>query len=400
MSKAEPMASQASDHAALRFVILLGVLSLFADMTYEGARSVAGSYLAVLGATGAIVGLIAGVGEFAGYGIRLFSGILSDRPGRSWWIMAMGYGVNLLAVPMLALAGRWEIAAALLVLERIGKGIRTPVRDAMLSHAAEITGRGKAFGLHEALDQIGAILGPVIVALVLWHQHAYPLTFGALALPALMALSVLGAARVAYPDPGRFGATAEPEASPALPRGFWLYLAGVALLAAGFVDFAFIAFHLERTGLVARPWIPIAYAIAMGTDALAALALGWAWDRVGPRLLGGGVLFTALAAPMIFLGGPVGLMIGLIMWGTGMGLQESIMRALLAAQVPSHRRGTAYGIFHTIYGFAWMMGSLLLGKLYDHSVPIMAWSAFAMQIGALLVLLYWAERERITLSAS
>lgn len=392
MSKAKRLTSTASGRAAIQFVILIGVLSLFADITYEGARSIVGSYLAVLGATGTIVGLIAGIGEFAGYGIRLFSGILGDRSGRPWRILWVGYGVNLLAVPMLAFAGRWEIAAVLLVLERIGKGIRTPVRDAMLSHAAEIAGRGRAFGLHEALDQVGAVLGPVIVALVLWHTHVYPLAFGVLALPALLALSVLGAAHMVYPDPSRLGAVSaaeKPETSPGLPRGFWLYMAGVALFAAGFVDFTLIAFHLERTGLVARSWIAIAYAIAMGTDALAALALGWAWDRAGSHLLGGTVLFTAMAAPLIFLGGPAGRMIGLLMWGTGMGFQESIMRAILAAQVPSHRRGTAYGVFHTLYGLAWMLGSILLGKLYDRSIAMMAWSSAGLQIGALLMLTYW-----------
>src|SRR5262249_1911144 len=144
-----------SKKTALKFVVLIGLVSLFADMTYEGARGIAGPYLAVLGASGTTVGIVAGFGELIGYGLRLFSGILSDRTGKYWAITIVGYFINLLAVPFLALAGRWETAALLLVMERVGKAIRTPARDAMLSHATHQTGHGWGFGLHEAMDQIG-----------------------------------------------------------------------------------------------------------------------------------------------------------------------------------------------------------------------------------------------------
>ncbi|MEK7699337.1 MAG: MFS transporter, partial [Planctomycetota bacterium] len=138
---------------ALRFIVLLGIVSLFADMTYEGARSINGPYLAVLGASATTVGIIAGLGELIGHSLRLVSGYITDRIGRYWAITLFGYAINMIAVPAIALAGRWEIAAILMVTERIGKAIRTPARDAMLSHATREIGRGKGFGLHEALDQ-------------------------------------------------------------------------------------------------------------------------------------------------------------------------------------------------------------------------------------------------------
>ncbi|MGH6852422.1 MAG: MFS transporter, partial [Methylocella sp.] len=156
MSETAPAGIGLPRHSAIRFIVLLGVVSLFADMTYEGARSVTGPYLGVLGASAAIVGVVAGFGEFLGYALRLVSGYLSDRTGGYWLITIIGYGVNLLAVPLLALTGRWELAVLLIVGERAGKAIRTPARDAMLSHAGSQTGLGWSFGLHGALDQTGA----------------------------------------------------------------------------------------------------------------------------------------------------------------------------------------------------------------------------------------------------
>jgi MFS family permease len=188
---------------ALAFVILLGVVSLFADMTYEGARSITGPYLAVLGASATVVGMVAGLGELIGYVLRLVAGYLSDRTGRYWTFTLVGYVVNVLAVPCLALAGRWELAA-LMIAERFGKAIRTPARDAMLSHATSAMGRGWGFGLHEAMDQIGALLGPLIVAAVLFRRDGYPTAFGVLLIPALLTLGVLVLARLLYPDPRDF----------------------------------------------------------------------------------------------------------------------------------------------------------------------------------------------------
>jgi len=367
-----------SKGAALKFVILLGVVSLFADTAYEGARSITGPYLAILGASGTIVGIVAGFGELIGYSLRLVSGYISDRTGEYWTITLLGYGINLLAVPLLALAGRWEIAALLIITERLGKAIRTPARDAMLSHATAKMGRGWGFGLHEAFDQIGAMLGPLIVAGVLYFKGGYQMSFGVLLVPALLALSVLAVARLLYPHPRAFEAGSVKLESKAFPKVFWLYLAAVALIAAGYVDFPLIAYHFKRVSIVSDDWIPIFYAIAMGVDALSALLFGRLFDRTGISILIAAALISSIFAPLVFLGGFYFALLGMALWGVGMGAQESIMRAAIAGMVSMDRRGSAYGIFNTGYGIFWFLGSALMGILYDISIPsLIAFSVVA-----------------------
>ncbi len=273
--------SQISTRNALRFVILIGVVSLFADMTYEGARSINGSYLAVLGASGAVVGVVSGLGELLGFTIRLVSGYLSDETKGYWTITFLGYAINLIAVPLLALAGNWPLAALLMVVERLGKGIRVPPRDAMLSYATQRMGRGWGFGLHEALDQLGAITGPLIVALVLYFRNGYQTGYGLLLIPALLALGVLSAARLLYPRPQDLEFNQVNLQVPGFSRPFWLYVAAAALIAAGFADFPLIAYHFQKASIAGEATIPVLYAVAMGVDALAALVFGRLFDRFG-----------------------------------------------------------------------------------------------------------------------
>ncbi len=371
---------------ALTFVILLGVVSLFADMTYEGARSITGPYLAVLGASATVVGIVAGFGELVGYALRLVAGYLSDRTGRYWTITLVGYVVNLLAVPLLALAGRWEVAAALMIAERFGKAIRTPARDAMLSHATTQMGRGWGFGLHEAMDQIGAFLGPLIVAVVLFKRDGYSTAFGVLLIPALLALGVLVVARTLYPHPRDFEVGTPPLETQGFPRVFWLYLGAVGLIAAGYADFPLIAYHFQKTSLASEGWIPVFYMVAMGVDAVAALVCGWLFDRLGFAVLGSVALVSLLFAPLVFLGNFGVAMLGMALWGVGMGAQESIMRAAVAGMVPAARRGTAYGVFNTGYGLLWFAGSALMGVLYDVSLPaLIAFSVLAQLIAVPLL---------------
>ena len=368
---------------ALKFVVLLGVVSLFADMTYEGARSVTGPYLAILGASGTVVGIVAGFGELIGYGLRLVSGYISDRTGRYWTITLLGYGINLLAVPLLALAGWWEIAALLIIAERMGKAIRTPARDAMLSHATAKMGRGWGFGLHEALDQIGAMLGPLIVAGVLYIKGDYRLGFGILLVPALLALSVLVVARLLYPRPRAFEVGSAKLESKVFPKVFWIYLAAVALIAMGYVDFPLIAYHFKRVSIVSDDWIPIFYAIAMGVDALAALLFGRLFDRIGISILIVAALISSIFAPLVFFGGFYFALLGMVLWGVGMGAQESVMRAAIAGMVLMDRRGSAYGIFNTGYGIFWFLGSALMGILYDSSIHTLVVFSIISQLASI-----------------
>jgi MFS family permease len=367
---------------AFRFVILLGVVSLLADTTYEGARSISGPFLATLAASGTAVGIIAGFGELVGYGLRLVSGVISDRTRRYWAITIFGYAVNLTAVPLLALAGRWELAAALLIAERVGKAIRTPARDAMLSHATSRIGAGRAFGLHEAMDQIGAVAGPLIVAAALRAHESYRTAFAILLIPAAMAIAVLLVARALFPRP-RDLEPAAPELEPSgFPRAYWIYLGAVGLVAAGYVDFPLISYHFQRAAVVSQDWIPILYAVAMGVDAIAALVFGHLYDRIGISALIAVAVIASLFAPLTFLGGFRAALIGMALWGMGMGAQESVMRAVVARMVPPDRRGSAYGFFNAGYGVAWFVGSVLLGILYDVSLPALIAFSIASQLAS------------------
>lgn len=402
--------------SAIRFIVLLGVVSLFADMTYEGARSATGPFLLALGAGPAVVGLVAGAGELAGYAGRLLSGYLADRTARYWLLTGLGYAVNLLAVPGLALAGRWQQAAALVLLERVGKAIRTPSRDVMLAAAARQVGTGLGFGLHEALDQIGAVAGPLMVAAAIWASGDYRKGFALLAVPALLALATLALARVTFPEPavldeGRpsAGPRNAPHPAPApdgpdpsagtlgpshvLPPAFRTYLAFVAVSALGFAPFALVAFHLKAAGLVPEAAIPLLFAAAMAVDAVAALAAGRAYDRRGLAMLVVAPLATAVATPLLFSRHPASAAAGVVLWGVTLGIQESILRAAVAGLVPEGIRGRAYGLFHTVFGLALFLGSGLIGALYGRHPGWASAFAGATQLAALP--LWWGALRAI-----
>lgn len=383
----------ASRQSAIRFIVALGTISLFADVTYEGARSINGPFLGMLGASAAIIGIVSGAGELAGYLLRLFSGIAADRTRAYWALTIAGYIVNLLAVPFMALAGHWGVAAALIIAERAGKAIRTPARDVMLSQASKIVGRGWGFGLHEFMDQVGAFLGPLLVALVLAQTHHYPRAYAVLAIPAGLALASLFTAIKFYPDPSRFE---EPKAGglapDGLPRAFWIYMAAAGLLAAGFVDFPLIAFHFSKTSLATPAEIPVFYSAAMGVEAITALVFGKLFDRIGMPVLILGVLFSAASGPLVFFGSFYAALGGMALWGAGMGAQQSLLRAKIAELVPAERRGAAYGIFNTAYGILWFAGSSAIGILYGRSLDSAVIFAMATQLAAVPLLLIVRRR--------
>jgi predicted MFS family arabinose efflux permease len=289
---------------ALRFIVLIGFLSFFADFTYEGSRSIIGPYLAMLQASGTVVGIVTGFGELMGYGLRLFSGRWADATGRYWPITIFGYVVQMASVPALALTGSWPAAAALIILERTGKAIRNPPRDVMLSHAGkQAGGYGWAFGLHEALDQCGAMFGPLAVAAVLTHDGSYQEAFAVLLVPAVVNLSLVLLARSLYPKPQDMEAFSPTKGPSRLTRVFWIYMLGAILVAAGFADYPLIAFHFSRSGTVPAGWIPIFYAVAMAVSGTGSLILGRLFDRLGFTVLVVLTLISVLFAPLVFLGG-------------------------------------------------------------------------------------------------
>ena len=366
---------------ARSFVLLLGVVSLLGDMTYEGGWSIVGPYMATLGASAAIVGIASGFGELVGYVVRLGSGITVDRTRGYWPIAIFGYVVNVLSVPALALAGSWPVATALVVAERFGKGVRVPPRDAMLASAASRVGAGWAFGVHEAMDQTGALLGPLAVALILFIGGTYQVAFAALAVPALASLVVLGLARRRFPHPERTGE--EQRGAVTDRRGFVLYTLFASLTVAGFAHFPIISYHITVQKILSEPLVPLFFAIATGVSAVAALVAGLAFDRVGLASVLFVPVVTAIVPFLVFGDSPVALAVGMVLWGVVLGAQESTVRAAVAHLVAPGARATAYGIFNTAYGVAWFIGSAALGVAYDRSIPAVIAISVGTQVLAL-----------------
>jgi MFS family permease len=369
--------------AALQFVLMMGVVNLFADFTYEGGRGVIGAFLGHLGASGAVVGIVAGGGELAGYAIRSLSGALADRTGRYWIEAWTGYAINMLCVPALALVGAWPAAAGLVVGERIGRGIRKPVMSAIIAQAGRDMGsHGFAFGLNEFLDQLGATAGPLVVAYAVARSGGFKLGFAILIIPAILTLLALIPAnalgRHLTPQPSDID---EPPIKD--PAAFRRYAIGGALTAAGFVDFALIAFRFSRDHIASAAWISVWFAVAMLVAAIAAPVLGKLYDRIGGAVIGIAVFFSALATPLAFLGQGAVALTGAALWGFGTAVVDSLLLALVASVITKRRGATTYGLFDLIFGIAWFAGSTAAGILLDHSLLGLAIFSTVLQLAAI-----------------
>jgi MFS family permease len=358
-------------------------------MTYEGAYSIIGPFLKDLGATAAQVGLISGLGEMLAASLRLFSGRFADRTRAYWTIAISGYALNLLVVPALAFVGNWQMAALLVVAERTGKALRGPARDVLLSEATGKVGHGFGFGVHAAMDQTGAVVGPLLMAAVVARTSHFGPAFIRLAFPAAGALIALLVARAVY-------ARVEPPApkqapQQTVPRVFWMYVAAAGLLACGFIDFPLLAYHFQKTALARPAVIPLLYAGAMGVTGLTALILGKLFDRHGIVVLSLGILVSMLALPLGFLGGPGAAVASVACWAVGMGAQDATLRSGISQVVSMNKRGSAFGSFNAVYGVAWFVGSAFMGLLYDHSVLALVAFGVAAQLGA-AAMFFWLRK--------
>ena len=395
---------------AMVFLILFGIVSLFSDMTHEGASSIRGAYLALLGASAGAIGFISGLGELIGYSMRYLFGRITDRTRSYWPMVILGYVLDIIAVPALALVGEhgWIAACLLLVVQRMGKAIKKPAKDTIMSFAASQEGAGRSFGLQELLDQIGAFLGPVLLWLVMLGRtgaspiRTYSLCFAVLAIPGSITLLLLLYTRSRFPNPEQF----EPEPKEYIPfrmkKSFILYIAGISLFAFGFIDYSLIVMHISRTaalsgavGLITEETLPLLYAGAMLIDAVSALFFGFLYDRIGVRSLIFSTLLSSGFAVFVFSMHSVpALLVGIALWGVGMGAQESILKAAVSSMVPKSSRATGYGIFECSFGFFWFLGSWMMGALYDFSIPAMVAVSVAAQL--LSIPLYLASsRQKI-----
>lgn len=378
--------------SAWRFITGFGVVSLFADIVYEGARSVTGPLLATFGASAALIGVVTGLGEAAALGLRLMSGPLADRSRAFWrWTLA-GYALSMLSVPLLGATGLLWVACGLVLLERVGKAVRSPAKDTLLSFAAADAGRGRGFAVHEALDQVGALAGPLLVAAVLSVTGTdYRIALGVLVIPAGIVLGTLAWLRMRVPMPQRYevdsAATAdEAGARTPLPPRFRRYALFTAVTLGGFTTFGVVSYHLVTRGGLTTATVAVVYALAMLADAVAALAAGWFYDRAGTRVLIALPVLAALATALVFTPSRPWMLTGALLWGAAVGIQESTMRAVVADLVGPARRATAYGVFAAAGGAAAACGGALSGLLYDISVPLLVAVVAAIQAIALPLL--------------
>ena len=390
---------------AWRFVATFGVVSLLADIVYEGARSVTGPILALLGATAIVVGIVTGIGEAAALLLRLISGPLADRTRRFWaWAIA-GYAITVIAVPTLGFAGTLGAAAVLIILERVGKAVRSPAKDALLSFATAQTGRGKGFAVHEAIDQFGAVLGPLVVAGMLALTGVeYGPSLAVLAVPGMVALGLLFWLRSRARDPELFESGHHPQAPyiaadagrARLPRAFWIYAGFSAATITGFATFGLISFHMVEAGIIAPAVVPLVYAAVMLVDALVALGTGWIYDRIGPGVLLALPILCAAIPALAFADASWAVIAGALLWGAALGIQESTLRATIADLIPRSHRATAYGIYAAILGVAAAAGGALAGLLYTQSLAALVVVTALIQAGALVFFALFLGRGRWT----
>lgn len=378
---------------AVAFITLMGIVSLFSDMTHEGARSVLGEYLNLAGATGATIGFVSGIGELCGYSLRLLSGFFADKTKKYWTLVIAGYALQVLAIPALALIPEngWVIACALVITERIGKAIKKPAKNTLVSFAASEIGTGKGFAYQEFLDQLGAFLGPVMLFVIAAVKgtgnlfSTYRICFAVLGIPALITITLVVFAKVKYPHPEMFEKAEEASAKFHTQRSFVLYMTAICLFAFGFADFTLITLHAAKMQAFPASTLSLLYAAAMAVDAFAALFFGWLFDKVGLKALMLSTLCSAFFSCFVFLtGNPVLMGVGIVLWGIGMGAQESIMKAAVSKIIPASMRSTGFGIFETGFGIAWFLGSWLMGALYDTSPAWLAAVSVSVQMLAIV----------------
>ncbi|MEW6548815.1 MAG: MFS transporter [Spirochaetota bacterium] len=388
--------------AAVLLIVLFGIVSLFADMNYEGGRSVVGQYLKLLGTSAFALGIAAGFGEFVGYALRLISGSIADRTRKYWLLIILGYVVQLSSLPLLAFVRGWELAVAFLFLERVGKAIRKPAHDAVISFAAKQTGSGFGFGLHEAMDQIGAFLGPALFSALLFAGPDAATLAGYrkgllfLFIPAALAVGITIFSRFVFPHPERFELKhSAPEiGTKGYSRSYWTIVLAAGLLAAGITDFPLIGLHLKKSGAFTEAAIPLLYSGAMAVDAAAALVFGRLYDRFGLKALAGLFIAEVFTAPLVFLGPFWMILAGMALWGVSVGTQESILKAAIGDRVGAEKRARAFGLFNTAFGLFWFAGSAVIGLLYDKFGPLpMVVFSVAVQGAALLVFLRLVRAE-------
>lgn len=407
-------------------VVGLGFVSLTIDMVSDGAISVSGALLEELGASAVLVGTVTGTATAIALVLRLVTGPWADRTGAYWAFTIVGYAMSAVSVPLLAITpmlGSASLAgaSALLITERTGKAVRGPSKTVLLADAAGAVGRGRGFGVHKLLDQVGAFAGPLVVAGVAAITGALWPAFIVLLIPAAVAMVLLFWLRSRVPDPSVYrggdgtseaeGAAVEASAQPvqqqslaarlsglaAIPghvrTTFLLFAAFAALTTFGLLSFGIVSYHLAATELVPIAAVPLVYAAGMAAAAVGAVATGWAYDRIGTSVLLGVPLLTAFV-PALALGGTIALvLIGVVIWGLATGVQDSTVKALVADLVPAEQLASAYGWFAVFQGLGALAGAVVAGALYAN-LALLVVLVVALQVAASVLLVMVLRRHR------
>jgi MFS family permease len=377
---------------------------MLSDFTHEGARSIYGTYLGLIGVSAFLISFVSGLGEFISQSLRVFTGIIADKTKKYWLMMILGYTLNLLAIPFLMFvdASVWQVAILLILLERIGKGIRAPAKSALTSFTTAKIGVGKAFALQEAMDQLGAFLGPLFVFIILSinkgsELSGYQLSFGLLGIFAIITLVLLVIAKFKYPNPDQFETKTVERGFKGNAAFLW-YMVAVCFIALGFIDFPLLAYHIWTTSSIDVIYVPLIYSAAMGIDALSALFFGYIYDKIGIKTLMISTLFSLAFAPVFFIiKGISAVIIGIVIWGIAMGALESVLKAVIASVISKEKRATAYGIFYSVFGASWFLGSTVVGWLYGFSLPALVIFTAICESIAIVLLFVFQKKSKAAL---
>ncbi|MEN2998178.1 MAG: MFS transporter [Brevinematia bacterium] len=379
--------------AIIRFIILMGVVSLFADMVYETARGVMGPYLGYLGANAFAIGLVFGIGEFLGYFLRIFAGAIIDRTRKYWSFVYIGYGA-IASIPLLAFADYWLVAGTLIIMERIGKAIRSPAKDTIISIYSKNLGKGLTFGIHETADQLGAVAGPALFYLLLLGL-GYKNSFLVLFIPFLL---MVGAIIVAKNYSKKIAVEVSKEELSNNSRSntsVYLYLAFIFLTSLGFIGFPILSFHAVKTKLISDTLIPLIYSLVMVLDALVAVPIGILYDKFGIKVMTFLPIAISITVAFGLSNNILLLVIALLLWGVIMSSYETVVRAYVGDNVSLAERGTFYGIFNTILGLSLALGNSIAGYIYEINKNLIIYLAILIEIIAMFLIIPLITRSGV-----
>ena len=353
-----------------RTVWALGLVSLLMDTSSEIVHALLPLFMTVqLGLSVAMLGLIDGVAEATASITKLFSGYISDRLGRRKPLILIGYGLAAITKPVFAIAGSAGLVFGARFADRIGKGLRGAPRDALIADVTPAALRGRAFGLRQSLDTVGAFVGPMLaVGLMLILANDIRTIFWIATIPAALAVLVIIVAVRDVDAPRAAGVRVPLRLADlrSLPSTYWAVVAlGTVLTLARFSE-AFLILKANAEGLPLA-LTPLVLVVMNLVYAAGAYPAGHFADRMPPvRLLGGGII-CLIAADLVLAMAPglVGVTLGLILWGAHMALTQGLLAKLVADHAPAHLRGSAYGMFNLASGIALLFASVIAGLLWD-----------------------------------